>query len=165
MRPGARGSRSSAPISCSIRVRPTGSRRRRNQISGYVANANMQAASVLSRIVNVGRLGGMKGEFDFELHAVKRIDYIGVTFRTHSTEEIREINRRMSADLLPAVESGELRLPIDKAYPFAEADAACPVDSRLSRARPLVQRHGTGNAGRICADRRPARAPAAVSHN
>ena len=95
-----------------------------DQISGYVANANMQAARVLGRIVNVGRLGGMKGEFDFDLHAMKRIDYIGVTFRTRSTEEIREINRRMRADLLPAVESGELRLPIDKAYPFAEADAA-----------------------------------------
>ena len=95
-----------------------------DQISGYVANANMQAASVRGRIVNVGRLGGMKGEFDFDLHAMKRIDYIGVTFRTRSTEEIREINRRMRADLLPAVESGSLRLPIDKAYPFEEADAA-----------------------------------------
>jgi NADPH2:quinone reductase len=76
----------------------------------------MQAASVLGRIVNVGRLGGMKGEFDFDLHAMKRIDYIGVTFRTRSTEEIREINRRLRADLLPAVESGELRLPIDRIY-------------------------------------------------
>ena len=46
-----------------------------DQISGYVANANMLAASVLGRIVNVGRLGGMKGEFDFDLHAMKRIDY------------------------------------------------------------------------------------------
>ena len=125
MRRGARGSRSSAQISRSIRVRRTGSRRQKatggkgvdliiDQISGPVANANMQAASVLGRIVNVGRLGGMKGEFDFDLHAMKRIDYIGVTFRTRSTEEIREINRRMRADLLPAVESGELRLPIDR---------------------------------------------------
>jgi hypothetical protein len=32
------------------------------------------------------------------------------------------------------------------------------LTSRLSRARPLVERHGTGNASRICADRRPARA-------
>jgi NADPH2:quinone reductase len=95
-----------------------------DQISGYVANANMRAASVLGRIVNVGRLGGMKGEFDFDLHAMKRIDYIGVTFRTRSAEEIREINRRMRADLLSAVESGKLRLPIDKAYPFADADTA-----------------------------------------
>jgi NADPH:quinone reductase len=95
-----------------------------DQISGYVANANMQAASVLGRIVNVGRLGGMKGEFDFDLHALKRIDYIGVTFRTRSAEEIREIVRRMRADLMPAVESGVLNLPIDRLYPFADADAA-----------------------------------------
>jgi NADPH2:quinone reductase len=66
----------------------------------------------------------MKGEFDFDLHAMKRIDYIGVTFRTRSAEETREINRRMRADLLPAVESGKLVLPIDKAYPFADADTA-----------------------------------------
>jgi NADPH:quinone reductase len=95
-----------------------------DQISGYAANANMQAASVLGRIINVGRLGGMTGEFDFDLHAMKRIYYIGVTFRTRSTEEIREVNRRMRADLLPAVQSGELRLPIDNIYPFAEAGAA-----------------------------------------
>ena len=47
-------------------------------------NQNMEAAAILGRIVNVGRLGGMKGEFNFDLHALKRIDYIGVTFRTRS---------------------------------------------------------------------------------
>jgi hypothetical protein len=51
-----------------------------------------QAASVLGRIVNVGRLGGMKGEFDFELHAMKRIDYIGVTFRTKARGKARDAN-------------------------------------------------------------------------
>ena len=33
----------------------------------------------------------MKGEFNFDLHALKRIDYIGVTFRTRTPEEVREI--------------------------------------------------------------------------
>ena len=55
-----------------------------DQVSASVANENMKAAAVLGRIVNVGRLGGFKGEFDFDLHALKRIDYIGVTFRTRS---------------------------------------------------------------------------------
>lgn len=95
-----------------------------DQISGYVANDNMRAASVLGRIVNVGRLGGMKGEFDFDLHALKRIDYVGVTFRTRSAAEVREINRAMRADLMPAVEAGRLRLPIDRVFAFADADAA-----------------------------------------
>ncbi len=95
-----------------------------DQVSASVANANMKAARVLGRIVNVGRLGGAKGEFDYDLHALKRIDYIGVTFRTRSTEEVREINRRMRADLWGAVEAGALHLPIDRSFPLAEAAAA-----------------------------------------
>ena len=95
-----------------------------DQVSASVANANMQAARVLGRIVNVGRLGGAKGEFDYDLHALKRIDYIGVTFRTRSTEEVREINRLMRADLWGAIEAGSLRLPLDRSFPLAEAAAA-----------------------------------------
>ena len=95
-----------------------------DQVSASVANQNMKAAAILGRIVNVGRLGGMKGEFDFDLHALKRIDYIGVTFRTRSLEEVREIVRRMRADLWPAVEAGTLHLPIDRTFPLDEAAQA-----------------------------------------
>ena len=95
-----------------------------DQVSASVANANMKSARVLGRNVNVGRLGGAKGEFDYDLHALKRIAYIGVTFRTRSIEEVREINRRMRADLWGAVEAGTLRLPLDRSFPLAEAAAA-----------------------------------------
>jgi len=95
-----------------------------DQVSASVANANMRAARVLGRIVNVGRLGGAKGEFDYDLHALKRIAYIGVTFRTRSAEEVREINRRMRADLWGAIEAGKLRLPLDRSFPLAQAAAA-----------------------------------------
>ena len=89
-------------------------------VSAPVANQNLEAASILGRIVNVGRLGGMKGEFDFDKHALKRIDYIGVTFRTRSVEEVREINRLMRADLWPAIEAGKLSLPIYKTFRLAD---------------------------------------------
>lgn len=93
-------------------------------ISGGVMNQNLEATKILGRIVNVGRLGGMKGEFDFDKHAMRRIDYIGVTFRTRTPEEIREINRLLRADLWPALEAGSLSLPIYKTYPLAQiADA------------------------------------------
>ena len=95
-----------------------------DQVSASVANENLRAAAVLGRIVNVGRLGGFKGEFDFDLHAMKRIDYIGVTFRTRSVEEVREIVRRTRADLWGDVESGALRLPIDRTFPLDQAAAA-----------------------------------------
>lgn len=91
-----------------------------DMVSAPVANQNLAAAAVLGRIVNVGRLGGNIGPFDFDLHAAKRIDYIGVTFRTRTMEEIREINRRWRADLWPAVESGALHLPVCKTFPLGE---------------------------------------------
>jgi NADPH2:quinone reductase len=95
-----------------------------DQVSASVANGNMRAAAVLGRIVNVGRLGGPKGEFDFDLHALKRISYIGVTFRTRSVEEVREINRRMRAELWDAVTAGELRVPVDRSFPLDDVNEA-----------------------------------------
>jgi NADPH2:quinone reductase len=95
-----------------------------DMVSGPTVNQTMRATAVLGRIVNVGRLGGVKAEFDFDLHAMKRIDYIGVTFRTRSVEEVREIVRAMRADLWDAVASGKLKLPIDRSFPLDQAVAA-----------------------------------------
>jgi NADPH:quinone reductase len=95
-----------------------------DMVSGGVANGNMEAAAILGRIVNVGRLGGQKGEFNYDLHALKRIDYIGVTNRTRTPEELNEVTRRMRADLWPAVEAGKLSLPIDKTFPLEKVAEA-----------------------------------------
>jgi NADPH2:quinone reductase len=93
-------------------------------VSAGVANDNMKATRVLGRIVNIGRLGGFSGEFNFDLHALKRIDYIGATFRTRSQAEVHEIVRRMRADLWPLVEAGKIAVPIDRTFPLEEAAAA-----------------------------------------
>ena len=95
-----------------------------DMISAPVANGNLRATRILGRIVNVGRLGGAKGEFDFDLHAARRISYVGVTFRTRSVEEVREINRRMRQNLWGAVEAGRLHLPIDRSFPLEQANEA-----------------------------------------
>jgi NADPH:quinone reductase len=95
-----------------------------DQISAGVASQNMQAAALLGRIVNVGRLGGMTGDFDFDLHALKRIDYIGVTFRTRSPDEFRAIVKAASADLWPSIEAGTLSLPIDRTFALEDVAGA-----------------------------------------
>ena len=95
-----------------------------DQVTGRLANQTMQAAAVLGRIVNVGRLGGFTAEFDFDLHALKRIDYIGVTFRTRTVDEVRAINAAMRADIWEAVEDGTLSLPVDRTFPLAQAAEA-----------------------------------------
>src|SRR3954468_14531849 len=107
-----------------------------DMVSGGVANGNLEAAAILGRIVNVGRLGGQKGEFNYDLHALKRIDYIGVTNRTRTPEELNEVTRRMRADLWPAVEAGKLSLPIDKTFPLdrvAEALAMMKANQHFGK--------------------------------
>ncbi|MBS0528722.1 MAG: zinc-binding dehydrogenase [Proteobacteria bacterium] len=89
-----------------------------DQVSGKVANQNLAATKIKGRIVNVGRLGGSHGDFNFDLHAARRINYIGVTFRTRSIEEIRDIFSAVQSDIWSAVESRKLKLPIDKVLPF-----------------------------------------------
>lgn len=95
-----------------------------DQVSAPVANGNLQAAAVLGRIVNVGRLGGGRGEFDFDMHATKRISYIGVTNRTRSIEEQRAITERVRADLWQGIADGRFSVPIDSLYTLGEALAA-----------------------------------------
>jgi NADPH2:quinone reductase len=95
-----------------------------DQVSGKVASQNLAATRIKGRIVNVGRLGGTHADFNFDLHAARRINYIGVTFRTRSIEEIREIFKEARNDLWAAVESRKLQLPIDKVFAFDDIGKA-----------------------------------------
>ena len=97
-----------------------------DHVAGPLMNGNLKATRIGGRIVNVGRLGGNQGEMDFDLHALRRISYIGVTFRTRSAAEVEKINTLTTRDLIPALADGKLRLPIDNVYPledFAQAFA------------------------------------------
>src|SRR5690606_21481554 len=67
-------------------------------VSGEDTNQCMAAAAIGGRIINVGRLGGARAEFDFNLHALRRLSYMGVTFRTRSRDEIRVLNTRLRLD-------------------------------------------------------------------
>jgi NADPH2:quinone reductase len=95
-----------------------------DQVSGQIASQNLKATKIKGRIVNVGRLGGTHADFNFDLHAARRINYIGVTFRTRSIEEIRDIFSEVRKDIWPAVESRQLQLPIDKVFAFDEIGSA-----------------------------------------
>jgi len=110
-----------------------------DQLSGATVNGSLAATKVLGRIVNVGRLAGMKAEFDFDLHALRRIQYIGVTFRTRSPDEVREIRRRMWDDLAPAVADGTLLLPISATFPFERlGDAFAMMKANLHFGKIVV---------------------------
>lgn len=91
-----------------------------DMVGGPVIDQNMQAAAVKGRIIDVGRMGGLKGEIDLDLHSLKRISFIGVTFRTRSIDEIQTIIRLMVADIWPDVTAGKVKLPIASVFPLEQ---------------------------------------------
>lgn len=93
-----------------------------DQVSGPIFNRTQEATAIGGCIVNVGRLGGMHAEFDFNLHALRRLRYVGVTFRSRSREEVAAVARRMQEDLWPVLD--KLSLPVDRVFPLEQAEAA-----------------------------------------
>jgi putative PIG3 family NAD(P)H quinone oxidoreductase len=89
----------------------------------YMAD-HLRGMALRGRLVSVGRLGGGKGEFDLDVLAVKRLQWIGVTFRTRTLDERIAVAQRFAADLLPALADGRLKPHIDRVFPLREAAAA-----------------------------------------
>ena len=98
-----------------------------DQLAGPFINDSMRSVRLGGRIVNVGRMAGESGNFDFNLHATRRIEYCGVTFRTRTLDQIHAIAVAVQADLWPALTAGRLTLPIDHRFELGQLHAACEV--------------------------------------
>ena len=95
-----------------------------DQLSGYTVNQNMLATKIKGNIVNVGRLAGDITDFNCDLHALRRINYKGVTFRTRSLDEIRNVYSNMWNDFKNLILEGKFSLPIDKTFEFEDVEYA-----------------------------------------
>ncbi len=93
-------------------------------LAGPLFNDNMRAVKIGGRIVNVGRMAGEFAEVDFDLHSMRRIQYLGMTFRTRSVENVGEIAGRVRNDLWEALQANQLGLPIDIRLPLERAKEA-----------------------------------------
>ena len=85
---------------------------------------NLRCMAVKGRLVSVGRLAGGKAEIDLDLLALKRLEVIGVTFRTRTAEEVISIVRGVTADLIPALADGRLKPVIDRVFRLDQAPEA-----------------------------------------
>jgi NADPH:quinone reductase-like Zn-dependent oxidoreductase len=70
----------------------------------------------------VGRVDG--GSLDLNEFARKRLELIGVTFRTRSLYERIQVVDRFVASVLPGLVSGALKPKVDRVFDLAEAAAA-----------------------------------------
>lgn len=105
-------------------------------VGGPVFEANMQSLAVQGRLVNIARLGSATAQIDLSTLWLKRLKLIGVTFRTRSEAERLECIQACARDLLPLLEAGKLKLPIDRTFPLTsvlEAHAYMKRDEHIGK--------------------------------
>ena len=95
-----------------------------DMLSGDYVNKNMEATKIHGHLINIGRLAGINTNFNCDLHAKRRLHYIGTTGRTRTMEEHLEVTKKCSKDLDEFVNNGEIRHVIDKVFKLEEANEA-----------------------------------------
>lgn len=93
-------------------------------VGGSYLASNVAALRRFGRLVNIGLLGGAKGELNMGQLLGKRLHIVGSTLRTRPVEEKIAITRRFAAEIMPRLADGRLRPIIDTTFPIAEAQAA-----------------------------------------
>ena len=101
-----------------------------DSIGGTVFEDNLRSLGVRGRLVHVGRMGGAQARIDLEQLWLKRLQLIGVTFRTRTEAERIEVVRACARDLLGPLGEGRIALPVERVFPLeALADAHALLES------------------------------------
>ncbi|MBF6990084.1 MULTISPECIES: zinc-binding dehydrogenase [Cupriavidus] len=93
-------------------------------VGGPLFEANMQSLAVKGRLVNIARLGSATAQIDLTQLWLKRLQLIGVTFRTRTEQERLECIQACARDMLPFLRAGRVRLPIDRTFAMTDIAAA-----------------------------------------
>jgi len=85
---------------------------------------NLQALATGGRVVVIGVQAGAKAELNLLALMGKRARIHGSTLRGRPLEEKALASRAVERELLPAFESGVLRVPVQETFPLEQAPAA-----------------------------------------
>lgn len=113
-----------------------------DMVAGPLVNGGLAATRIGGRIVNVGRVGGESGDFNFDLHSLRRITYVGVSFRTRSPAEVVQVVTQARQALSPLWQQGGLRLPIAATYSLKDAAKALEHMAANRHFGKIVLTHG-----------------------
>ena len=81
-------------------------------------------AALGARWVQIGRMGGISGPIDLNELSRKRLSLIGVSFRARDVGQFAALVNAAWRDCGQAVAEGRFAMPVDRVFPFAEADRA-----------------------------------------
>lgn len=109
-----------------------------DHVGGPYLGGNLHCLAVKGRLISVGRLGGSAGTLDMETVALKRLEIIGVTFRTREADEKAAIAAGVRSLLNTAGASEALRPIIDRTLPWTRAEKAYEVMERNAHLGKMV---------------------------
>ena len=92
-----------------------------DMVGGPYIEKNIRALADDGRLVYIGFQSGSKAEIDFTRVMHKRLTITGSTLRIRPAEVKAHIARKVEAEVLPLLASGEVRVPIDSTFPLARA--------------------------------------------
>jgi len=95
-----------------------------DMVAGPYVNGGLAATRIGGRMVNVGRVAGESGDFNFDLHSMRRITYVGVSFRTRTAAEVVEVVARTRNDLGALLDRGKIRMPVAQVFRLEEVGQA-----------------------------------------
>jgi NADPH2:quinone reductase len=95
-----------------------------DHVGGPMLAPAIKASAVGARFVTVGRLAGGATSIDLEEVAIKRLEVIGVTFRTRNADENAAVVKAMTTDLEPHLRAGKLRPLVHAVFPWTDVQAA-----------------------------------------
>lgn len=93
-------------------------------VGASVLQANMDALALGGRLVSVGRIAETVGRIDMNLLALRRLQLIGVTFRTRSHAQQVDCVAAFWHDLGAALEQGQLVPVVHSVHRLADIEAA-----------------------------------------
>lgn len=93
-------------------------------VGGSYLSRNVQALRRFGRLVNIGLLGGAKGEMNVGLLLRNRLRIVGSTLRTRPPAEKIKITEQFESGFWPLFKSGELKPIIDTTFPIQDAQGA-----------------------------------------
>jgi NADPH:quinone reductase len=93
-------------------------------LGGPYLGASIRAASLRGRILLVGTVAGRAGTIPIGMILGKRLTLRGTVLRARSLDEKRAVTSAFSRDVVPLLESGELRPTIDSTFDLADVRQA-----------------------------------------
>lgn len=93
-------------------------------VGGPYLGASIRAASLKGRIMLVGTVAGRVGTIPIGMILGKRLTLRGTVLRARSLDEKRSVTSAFGRDVVPLLESGELRPTVDSVFDLADVRQA-----------------------------------------